>query len=225
MPGVPKSRGCEACRKVRKKVSGHRRQRWVRVRLGVPYADLWPDVQCDQVRPSCSRCSRLKIVCTGAGVQRFVFVDETAPKDEARRLVQSNRRRLERSSNRVIQQVPPNALESLTALMASKISVKDPRYDIGWAYGPFLSGVPKRLGHSFALDAATKAFVLSLPPSSYHRKHPDSSVLQSYVVALEATRIALADPIQSKSIDTLCAAYFLLVCQVSFLPLLRTTLL
>jgi hypothetical protein len=25
-----------------------------------------------------------------------------------------------------------NALESLTALMASKISVKDPRYDVGW---------------------------------------------------------------------------------------------
>jgi hypothetical protein len=77
-----------------------------------------------------------------------------------------------------------------------------------------LTGVPKRLGHSVALDAATEAFVLSLPPTSHHRKHPDSSALQSYIVALEATRIALADPVQSKSIDTLCAAYFLLVCQV-----------
>jgi hypothetical protein len=110
-------------------------------------------------------------------------------------------------------------MESLTALMVNKISVKDPRYDVGWAYGPFLTGVPKRLGHSVALDAATEAFVLSLPPTSHHRKHPDSSVLQSYIVALEATRIALADPVQSTKVDTLCAAYFLLVCQVSILSL------
>ena len=171
-------------------------------------------MQCDQIRPSCSRCSRLKITCKGAGVQRFVFVDEAVPKDEARRLAQ-NRRELGRTPNQVIQHMPPNPLESLTALMVSKISVKDPRYDVGWAYGPFLAGVPKRLGHSIALDAATEAFVVSLPPSSHHRKHPDSSALQSYIVALEATRIALADPVQSTNIETLCAAYFLLVCQVS----------
>ena len=188
-------------------------------------------MQCDQARPSCSRCSRLKIVCTGAGIQRFVFVDEAATRDKARRLAQGNRRKLGRPSNQAIQQMPPNPLESLTALMVNKISVKDPRYDVGWvsnichffyyytknilqAYGPFLTGVPKRLGHSVALDAATEAFVLSLPLTSHHRKHPDSSALQSYIVALEATRIALADPVQSKSIDTLCAAYFLLICQV-----------
>jgi len=141
-------------------------------------------------------------------------VDEAVPKNEARRLTQ-NRRKLGMLSSRVIQQMPSNALESFTALLVSKVSVKDPRYDVGWAYGPFLSGVPKRLGHSVALDAATEAFVLSLPPVSHHRKQPDSSVLESYIVALEATRIALADPVQSKRVDTLCAAYFLLVCQVS----------
>jgi hypothetical protein len=140
-------------------------------------------------------------------------VDEAAPRDGARRINQENRRNLGRTPNQVIQQMPPNALESLTALMVSKISVKDPRYDVGWAYGPFLAGVPKRLGHSVALDAATEAFVLSLPPTTHHRKHPDPSVLQSYIVALEATRIALADPVQRRNVDTLCAAYFLLVCQ------------
>lgn len=178
--------------------------------------DLWLDVQCDQVHPSCSRCSRLKIDCTGAGIRRFVFVDEAVPRDEARRLAQ-NRRKLGRLSTQVIQQIPPNALDSLTALMASKLSVKDPRYDVGWAYGPFLAGVPQRLGHSIALDAATEAFVLSLPPISNHRRQPDSSALESYIVALEATRNALADPVQCKNIDTLCAAYFLLVCQVSII--------
>ena len=141
-------------------------------------------------------------------------MDEAVPNNEARSRIQ-NRRRLVTTSSQTIQKIPPNALESLTALMVSKISVKDPRYDVGWAYGPFLNGVPKRLGHSVALDAATEAFVLSLPPISHHRKQPDSSVLESYIVALEATRTALADPVQAKTVDTLCAAYFLLVCQVS----------
>jgi hypothetical protein len=42
MPGVPKSRGCEACRKVRKKVSGHWGQLWGQIGPEMPYmyADL-----------------------------------------------------------------------------------------------------------------------------------------------------------------------------------------
>jgi hypothetical protein len=53
MPGVPKSRGCEACRKVRKKVSGHWhwRQLWSGLGLEVPYADLTCDLTCSVTRP------------------------------------------------------------------------------------------------------------------------------------------------------------------------------
>ncbi|KAJ5766541.1 uncharacterized protein N7511_004157 [Penicillium nucicola] len=47
MPGVPSSRGCEGCRKQKKK--------------------------CDQVKPTCSRCTRLRIPCIGNGVQRYKF--------------------------------------------------------------------------------------------------------------------------------------------------------
>ena len=196
----------------------------LRDRLGpeVPNADLRLDLQCDQAQPSCSRCTRLEIDCTGAGVRRFIFVDEAVPNNRARRGTQ-NRRMLRSPSIQVLQQIPPNALDSLTALMVSKISVKDPRYDVGWAYGPFLSDVPRRLGHSAALDAATEAFVLSLPPISNHREQPDSNVLESYIVALEATRTALADPVEAKNVDTLCAAYFLLVCQVRHITLSRST--
>ncbi|RDW93648.1 Zn(II)2Cys6 transcription factor domain-containing protein [Aspergillus mulundensis] len=48
MPGVPSSRGCEACRRQKKKV-------------------------CDQLKPACTRCVRLQIACVGSGQKRFTF--------------------------------------------------------------------------------------------------------------------------------------------------------
>ncbi|CEI63698.1 hypothetical protein FVEN_g6819 [Fusarium venenatum] len=50
MAGVPNSRGCDACRRQKKK--------------------------CDQAQPICSRCARLKTACVGSGVKRFVFKSE-----------------------------------------------------------------------------------------------------------------------------------------------------
>lgn len=98
--------------------------------------------------------------------------------------------------------------------MVNKLSIKDLRYNVGWAFGPFVSDIPRRLGRSIALDNATQAFVLSLPPSPQTRRQAASSALESFTAALKATRLALADPIESRSIDTLCAAYLLLICQV-----------
>jgi hypothetical protein len=102
----------------------------------------------------------------------------------------------------------------MTALMVNKLSTKDLRYDVGWAFGPFVGEIPKRLGRSVALDAAARTFVLSLPPSPHARKHPESSILENFTVALKATRLALAHPVESKSMNTLCAAYLLMICQV-----------
>ncbi|TVY80299.1 hypothetical protein LSUE1_G003918 [Lachnellula suecica] len=50
MPGVPSSRGCEACRKQKKK--------------------------CDQVKPLCGRCLRLNIACVGSGFRRYKFKED-----------------------------------------------------------------------------------------------------------------------------------------------------
>lgn len=108
----------------------------------------------------------------------------------------------------------PNSNDSLVALMINKLATKDLRYDIEWAYGSFMSDVPKRLGHSTALDAATKALTLALPPSPQARRHASVDVLHSYTVALKATRLALADRVQARSTNTMCAVYFLLLCQV-----------
>ncbi|KAH8901311.1 hypothetical protein GQ53DRAFT_5022 [Thozetella sp. PMI_491] len=51
MPGVPSGRGCEACRRQKKK--------------------------CDQSQPSCSRCTRLRIACVGCGERRYKFLGAT----------------------------------------------------------------------------------------------------------------------------------------------------
>ncbi|KAH6698283.1 hypothetical protein BKA61DRAFT_709941 [Leptodontidium sp. MPI-SDFR-AT-0119] len=50
MPGVPSGRGCDACRKQKKK--------------------------CDQSKPLCARCTRLEIPCVGGGQRRFKFIEE-----------------------------------------------------------------------------------------------------------------------------------------------------
>ncbi|OBS26158.1 hypothetical protein FPOA_00101 [Fusarium poae] len=50
MAGVPTARGCDACRRQKKK--------------------------CDQAKPKCSRCARLGTTCVGSGVKRFVFKSE-----------------------------------------------------------------------------------------------------------------------------------------------------
>ncbi|KAJ5935322.1 hypothetical protein N7466_004869 [Penicillium verhagenii] len=46
MPGVPTSKGCEACRKAKKK--------------------------CDELQP-CTRCARLRLPCIGSGLRRYKF--------------------------------------------------------------------------------------------------------------------------------------------------------
>lgn len=167
------------------------------------------------MQPSCSRCARLGLSCTGGGVRRFIFVDEMGGKPKPR---QANRHRTVYLKG-PMQAIAPNAHDSLLALLISKLSVKDLRYDIVWAYGPLMSDIPKRLGHSAALDAATTALTLTLPPSTHARRQPQAHALHSYTEALEAMRLALADPVQSNSIDTMCAAYFLLLCQVCrYLP-------
>jgi hypothetical protein len=212
MPGVPKSRGCDACRKQRKKVGRPRCH--VKQSTRTTYSMLiWPRVQCDQRHPSCSRCTRLHKECSGAGVQRFTFVAHDRPQAKSKQLRCHNA--LEKAQAQVLKEISPNVQESNTALIVHKLSIKDLRYDISWAFGPFLSDIPKRLGRSVALETATQAFVLSLPPSPHSRRHPETDALESFTAALKATRLALAHPTDSRSMDTLCATYLLLICQVS----------
>lgn len=150
-------------------------------------------------------------------MQRYVFLDNSGPEGKAKQLKQLLARRdaIENTPPRVIDNIPANSQDSMTALMVNKFSIKDLRYDVGWAFGPFIHEIPKRVGHSVALDFAARTFALSLPPSPHTRRHPGSDVLENFSAALKATRLALADPVESKSINTLCAAYLLVLCTAS----------
>ncbi|KAL3457237.1 hypothetical protein BJX64DRAFT_280750 [Aspergillus heterothallicus] len=50
MPGVPSGRGCNNCRKSKKK--------------------------CDEVKPTCTRCARRGLECVGAGEKRYKFMED-----------------------------------------------------------------------------------------------------------------------------------------------------
>jgi hypothetical protein len=173
--------------------------------------------QCDQLQPSCSRCARLFIPCSGGGVQRYVFLDNSGPGGKAQQFKEflSRRDALINAPTQAVGSIPPNSQDSMTALMVNKFSITDLRYDVSWAFGPFIHEIPRRVEHSVALDFAARTFVLSLPPSPHTRRHPGSDVLENFSAALKETRLALADPVASKSTNTLCAVYLLALCTAS----------
>ncbi|ATZ53036.1 hypothetical protein BCIN_08g06490 [Botrytis cinerea B05.10] len=185
MPGVPSGRGCEACRKQKKK--------------------------CDQVQPSCSRCIRLSISCVGSGVRRYKFVsgstDSTVTTSST--TTKHNSHALDTTRKKILR-MPGNRTISVAGSFISVLEVKDIRYDIG-VYGTFLTEIPKRLGTSAALDASVNAISTSYT-SIYSRKKPVEA-LENYGRGLKALRVALNDPKEAAEANTICAFYLMMICQ------------
>ncbi|TGO22442.1 hypothetical protein BPAE_0168g00130 [Botrytis paeoniae] len=185
MPGVPSGRGCEACRKQKKK--------------------------CDQVQPSCSRCIRLSIPCIGSGIRRYKFIsgsiDSTVTPSST--TTNHNNHALHTTRKQILR-MPGNRTISVAGSFISVLEVKDIRYDIG-VYGTFLTEIPKRLGSSAALDASVNAISTSYT-SIYSRTKPVEA-LESYGRGLKALRIALNDPKEATEANTICAFYLMMICQ------------
>jgi hypothetical protein len=89
--------------------------------------------------------------------------------------------------------------------------VTDVRYDLA-CYGGFLNQIPARLGKNPALDASVGAITAAFPSLYTQQLPPDA--ISRYIDALRALRICLQDPATANSVDTLCAIYLILVCQV-----------
>ncbi|KAF2096262.1 hypothetical protein NA57DRAFT_67772 [Rhizodiscina lignyota] len=180
MAGVPSGRGCEACRKQKKK--------------------------CDELKPACSRCKRLRIDCKGSGQQRFKFKDQTlafrSNKDQASQSPSSSGTEMTRS--------PSNETTVLVSAFISTLEVKHPGYDLS-CYGWFLQDIPKRLGTNDALDAAVGA--ISAAYSSIYTRQRSVETFSRYGHALRTLRVCLNDHKKSHSVDTLCAIYLIMVCQ------------
>ncbi|KAF7862537.1 hypothetical protein EAF04_007410 [Stromatinia cepivora] len=190
MPGVPSGRGCEACRKQKKK--------------------------CDQIQPSCSRCIRLSIPCIGSGMKRYKFVSDnstSASKPVRSRSTTTNQK--PRSNHRSITdkqiaRIPSNKITAVTGAFISVLEVKDTRYDMG-VYGNFLTEIPRRLGTSAALDASVNAIATSYV--SIYSGEKSVETLESYGKGLKALRVALNDPKEASSANTMCAFYLMMICQ------------
>ncbi|KAL2820961.1 hypothetical protein BDW59DRAFT_111865 [Aspergillus cavernicola] len=172
MPGVPSSRGCDACRRQKKK--------------------------CDQLKPACTRCARLKIPCLGSGQRRFKFKEGYSFRTEDAIVVSR------------VARIPSNDTLDITRDFIEVLQVTDIRYDVTW-YGPFLENLPRRIGSSPALDAAIGAVSGAVTALRTRQNFPDA--IGKYVKGWNALRTCLNDPVQTKSIHTVCAIYLMMICQ------------
>lgn len=228
MPGVPKSRGCDACRKQKKKV---RTCFSVHLICTSNIQHMWLTVfECDAATgTTCGRCRRLDIPCVGSGQQRYKFQDEgqklalrNKPSHSSRSTssqsiitTRSDRQSDNIPSAPVILHHPSNALDKLTISFIDNLS---PSLDISIQlignFGGFLAYVPSRLGRNASLDTAADVLVAAYTRYRSHGCNPTSEVLIKHSRALNALRKSLGDPMQATSSETLGAVMVLLICQV-----------
>lgn len=191
MPGVPSGRGCNECRRAKKK--------------------------CDLKHPACSRCARLQVECVGSGQRRFKFVEKGSSKEsssgEQSRSV-TPRDAAQKPASGSISRAPKDETELLLGALsyALKPSI-DERFSLLCMYGPLLQYVPFRLGRNKALDAATS--VLTETHSGVCRGgRPTALAIGKYSDALRELRHSLDDAEIAGSTETLCAAMILCISQV-----------
>ncbi|KAH0287106.1 hypothetical protein M436DRAFT_62077 [Aureobasidium namibiae CBS 147.97] len=89
----------------------------------------------------------------------------------------------------------------------------DLKYNLAWAFGPFLEHVPQRLGRSSALDAAAKAVVAAHSSHCISRRQVSPNALVDYSRALAHLRLAVNDIVTAQTPEILCAIQLLLICQ------------
>ncbi|KAJ5373710.1 hypothetical protein N7517_005716 [Penicillium concentricum] len=198
MPGVPSSRGCDACRKVKKKV-------WLpKDRLA-----------CDQLKPTCSRCTRLKMTCVGGGQQRYMFKNQSLKAMQTQGAECQSELRSFFSGKEVVfvegpKQVPSTETSLMAAAFVAAFQVTDIRYAVAY-YGPFLRDIPRRLGSSTVLDSAVRALSTAYP--FLHTGSYPPNVLVRYGQSLRALRECLNNPVEARTPNTLCAVYLITICQ------------
>ncbi|KAF4960617.1 hypothetical protein FSARC_10431 [Fusarium sarcochroum] len=197
MPGVPSYKGCDACRKQKKK--------------------------CDKGKPRCARCTRLDIACDNVGKQRYKFKVQTlelGSDSSTPTLVDTDEDTTSSSSQgstppvsfQALIRVPSNPTTIVTHTLVSRLEITDLRYDIT-CYGDFLRHIPARLGRNEALDASADALATTF--STLHRPQGYQTVdaLTKYVRAINSLRICLDNPQKARMPETMCAVYLIMICQ------------
>lgn len=90
----------------------------------------------------------------------------------------------------------------------------DIRYNLTWAYGPFIQEVPRRLGQNAALDAAATSLALCHVRYATGRRDATPEELKAYINALGVLRTCLDNTTVARDPNTLCAVMLLLFTQV-----------
>ncbi|KAI3584310.1 hypothetical protein IWW34DRAFT_608084 [Fusarium oxysporum f. sp. albedinis] len=197
MPGVPSYKGCDACRKQKKK--------------------------CDKAQPKCARCERLDIPCINVGKQRYKFKVQTLEQGDSISVqsidteddTTSSSSRSSKSPisfTQALIKVPFNKTTMVTQTLVSRLEITDLRYDIT-CYGDFLRHIPARLGRNEALDASADALATTF--STLHRPQGYQTVdaLTKYVKAISSLRLCLEDPAKARMPETMCSVYLIMICQ------------
>ncbi|TWU74094.1 hypothetical protein ED733_004626 [Metarhizium rileyi] len=186
MPGGPSGRGCEGCRKRKKK--------------------------CDLAQPSCSRCLRFGVRCIGSGERVYRFKNATVTESVPVARTARSRDEMVQSQMRLPPPRPPgNELTSTTGAFISILQISDPKYSV-LGFGPFLEHVPRRLGRSQILRTASMAF--SSAVTAVHSQQKTVQALKDYGTALACMRSNfINDPSQVGTTETLCGVYLLLLSQ------------
>jgi hypothetical protein len=145
----------------------------------------------------------------GAGQRRYKFITNHDPT-----ILPARENTLKPGS---IVVVSHSATELLIASMIQTMNpAMDLKFNLAWAFGPFLELLPQRLGRSAALDAAANATIAAHSSycSSRHLVSPNTLVV--YSRALTQLRLDLNEVVTAQSLETLCAVKLLLICQVGF---------
>lgn len=107
-------------------------------------------------------------------------------------------------------------MTKLASALVDKIDpTTDIRYQLVWNFGGFLADVPRRLGMSPALDAASDALIAA-HTNFCSSGHPglECELLAKYSHALNVLRDALDEPVKAHSSEALCAIMLLMIVQV-----------
>jgi hypothetical protein len=206
MPGVPSYKGCDACRKQKKK--------------------------CDKAQPRCARCERLDIPCVNVGKQRYKFKIQTLQRGSSSsstpQIVDTDGETSTSSSSQksvspflfqqALVKVPSNKTTTVTHTLVSRLEITDLRYDIT-CYGDFLRHIPARLGRNEALDASADALATTFSTLHMPQGYQTIDALTKYGRAINSLRLCLDNPVKARMPETMCAVYLIMICQVRYILL------
>ena len=158
------------------------------------------------------------ISCIGIGQQRYKFQDE-GKKFDATNGNARNRNALvlhDKSFAAQPSRSPSNPMTALASAFVNRIyPLGDIRYQLPANFGNYLADVPRHLGVSPALDAASDALVAAHARFCAGQSAPEHEVLTKYSRALSALRQELDDEVKAQSAENLCAIMLLMIVQVS----------